>query len=207
MFAPLPISGGPSWINTDRYTINAKAEGAPSRPMIMGPMLRALLEDRFQLKVRREIREVPVYNLTVARNGPKLKMAKEGTCPTPGGPPGVSCPGSVWFERKGLNLIVDQQATLDDFVRMLIQRLDRPVIDKTGIKGIFDFHLEFAPDTTLGNPPGGGDPTAAPADAPADLRGPSIFTALQEQLGLKLESTKGPGEVLVIDHVERPSEN
>jgi bla regulator protein BlaR1 len=199
MFATIPISGGPSWINTERYAINAKAEGNPAQAMMRGPMLRGLLEDRFQLKIRRETREVPIYVLTVARGGPKLKASREGSCPTPGPPAGVSCPGSVWIARKGLNMTVDQQATLDDFIRMLTQRLDRPVIDKTGIKGMFDFHLEFAPDETAGG--------TAPPDAATDPSGPSIFTAVQEQLGLKLESAKGPGEVLVIDHVEKPSEN
>jgi uncharacterized protein (TIGR03435 family) len=208
MFATIPILGGPSWINTERYMINAKAEGTPSQPMMRGPMLQALLEDRFQLKIRREIREVPVYVLTVAKGGPKLKASKEGSCPTPGPPAGVSCPGSVWIARKGLNMTVDQQETLDGLARMLIQRLGRPVIDKTGIKGMFDFHLEFAPDeTTGGTLPGGGDRAGAPADTPADPSGPSIFTAVQEQLGLKLDSARGPGEVLVIDRVERPSEN
>jgi len=161
-------------------------------------MLQSLLEDRFQLKIRREIREVPVYVLTVAKSGPKLKSSQEGSCPTPN-PAGGSCPGSVWAERKGTSVVVDQQDTPDGFSRMLSQRLGRPVIDKTGIKGMFDFHLEFAPDETTGG--------TAPPDVATDPSGPSIFTAVQEQLGLKLESAKGPGEVLVIDRVERPSEN
>jgi uncharacterized protein (TIGR03435 family) len=206
MFTTLPVTGGPAWINTDRYTINAKAEGNPARAMIMGPMLRVLLEDRFHLKIRRETREVPVYVLSIAKGGAKLKPSREGSCPTPGGPPGVSCPGSVWIARNGSNLVVDQQATMADFARMLIQRLDRPVIDKTGIAGMFDFHLEFAPDPTMGNLPPR-DPQGATADAAAPPGGPSVFSAVQEQLGLKLDSAKGPGEVLVIDHVERPIEN
>jgi len=92
-------------------------------------------------------------------------------------------------------MTVDQQETLDRLARMLIQRLGRPVIDKTGIKGMFDFHLEFAPDeTTGGTLPGGGDPAGAPADKAADPSGPSIFTAIQEQLGLKLDSARGPAK-------------
>jgi len=201
MIPTLPISGGPSWINTERFTINAKAEGTPSDPMMRGPMLRGLLEDRFQLKTHREIREVPVYVLTVAKGGPKLRASQEGGCfPTPN-PAGGSCPGSLWTVRKGSNLVVDQQDTLDGFTRMLLQRVHRPVIDKTGIKGMFDFHLEFAFDESAVGP------AADPGAAPSEPAGPSIFTAIQEQLGLKLDSAKGPGEFLVIDHAERPSEN
>jgi uncharacterized protein (TIGR03435 family) len=203
MIPTLTITGGPSWINTERYTINAKAEGTPAQAMMRGPMMQALLEDRFQLKIRRETREVPVYELVAAKGGPKLKASREGTCPTPN-PAGGSCPGSVWVARKGSNLVVDQQETLDGFSRMLSQRVGRPVIDKTGLKGLFDFHLEFMPDEPAVFP-GDQGPTA-PAAA-ADPGGASIFTAAQEQLGLRLEPAKGPGEFLVIDSIEKPSEN
>jgi uncharacterized protein (TIGR03435 family) len=203
MIPSSPISGGPSWINSDRYTILAKADGAVPQPMMSGPMLRTLLEDRFQLRVRREIREVPVYELTMAKGGPKLKPSQEGSCPTPN-PAGGSCPGSLWISKKGSNMVIDQQETIAGFIRMLSQRVGRPVIDKTGINGSFDFHLEFAPDEFSGGTRG--DP-AIQAGALPDSSGPTIFTAVQEQLGLKLESARGPGEFLVVDHVERPSEN
>ena len=202
MIPSLPISGGPSWIDSERYTILAKTNGTPSQPMMRGPMLRALLEDRFQLRIRRETREVPVYLLTVAKGGPKLKPSREGSCPTPN-PAGGSCPGSIWVARKESNIVIDQQETIAGFIRMLSQRVGRPVIDKTGIKGTFDFHLEYAPDEFSG----GATAEARVQGGLPDVSGESIFTAVQEQLGLRIESAKGPGEFLVIDHVERPSEN
>ena len=206
MIPALPISGGPSWINSERYTILAKAEGTPSQPMMRGPMLRALLEDRFRLKIRPETREVRVYNLAVVKSGAKLKASQEGSCPTPNPAGGSFCPGSLWVSRKETTLVIYLQDTLNGFIRMLSQRLGRPIIDKTGISGTFDFHLEYAPDEISEGTPAGGEPTS-PRGIFSDPTGPSIFTAVQEQLGLRLESAKGPGEFLVIDHVERPSEN
>jgi uncharacterized protein (TIGR03435 family) len=142
---PLPlISGGPSWINSERYTIVAKSEGTPSFEMMYGPMMQALLEDRFKLKIHRETREVPVYALTVAKNGPKLTQFKEGSCtlvdltkvlplvPEPSEKP--FC-GARWG-RKGPNLTWDAQGiSLGEFSQRLGSRLDRSIIDKTGITG------------------------------------------------------------------------
>ena len=201
----VPIEGGPDWARSDRYQINAKPEGNPRPEMIQGPMLQALLEDRFKLKIRRETRDVPVYALIAAKGGPKLQKFKEGSCtkaPPPPAPGQKLC-GFPSSEIKGPNLTVEVHGmTLEEFSKMILNILDRPVVDKTGITGLFDFHLEFSPDETT---PGFHSDT--PADGPTDRRGPSIFTAVQEQLGLKLESAKGSREFLVIDHVERPSEN
>jgi uncharacterized protein (TIGR03435 family) len=172
-------------------------------------MLQALLEDRFGLKIHRETREVPVYALTVAKGGPKLRPFQEGSCtpfdltksfPAPGDKPlcklmmGSGTPQNRKDEGHGLSL--------DEFAKALIMSnsLDRPVINKTGIAGTFDFHLEYALDDT--SPLFRRDP-----GDPSDPGGPSIFTALQQQLGLKLEPAKGPGEFLVIDRVETPSAN
>jgi uncharacterized protein (TIGR03435 family) len=169
--------------STDSYDISAKAEGNPPLDQMVGPMLQALLEDRFQLKIHRETREIPMYALTVAKGGPKLRPFVEGSCTPfdltkpPAGIDAAMCRSALW--RSG------------------------PGVMTMEFQGRFDVHLEFAPDqVTPGFLPGGGNPPAAP-----DTGGPSIFTALQEQLGLKLESTKGPGDFLVMDHVERPSEN
>jgi uncharacterized protein (TIGR03435 family) len=172
-------------------------------------MLRALLEDRFKLRVRRETREVPVYVLTAVKSGSKLQPFKEGTCtpidltkppspPTPGQTPG--CTSMISGSAKGPNMarVFMQATTVDEFSKALGFVLGRPVINRSGITGLFDFRLEYAIDETTGGT------RVAPSDEPA---GPSIFTAIQEQLGLKLESAKGPGERLVIDHVEKPSEN
>jgi uncharacterized protein (TIGR03435 family) len=201
----IPIEGGPNWISSERYTINAEAEGAPTRAMMAGPMLQSLLEERLKLKVHRATREVPVYALNVAKGGPKLNPFKEGSCisvdltsfsQAPLAPGEKRCrslgaiSGPMWtVDAEGI--------TIEGFLDFLVfPTVDRPIIDKTGISGRFNFHLAYA------NPTLGGDPAA-----PSDPVGPSIFTAVQEQLGLKLEPTKGPGEFLIIDHVERPSEN
>ncbi len=199
------IEGGPAWINSERYEINAKAESDASPEMMMGPMMHALLEDRFKLKLHRETREVPVYALTVAKGGPKLKPFREGSCTpsydnprVPGQPPVCKARASS----KGPNLLaIDRQGmTLDEFSGLVLTasafgfKFDRPLVNKTGLAGRFDFHLEFAIDDVR-------------AAASSDAVGPSIFTAVQQQLGLNLDPVKGPAEFLVIDHVERPSEN
>jgi uncharacterized protein (TIGR03435 family) len=178
-------------------------------------MLQSLLEDRFQLKVHRETKQLPAYALTAAKSGLKLPRPKEAGCtdfdtlpapavrgaqlPTPcghamvvGGPSGMIMQGG--------------SVPMAEFVRMLSMIIGSPIIDRTGAMEKFDVHLEFYPDevtAALPNPRRPGDP-----DHPADpTDSPSILIALPEQLGLKLESTKGPVEVLVIDHVERPTEN
>jgi len=206
--ASVPISGGPAWLDSDPYNIEAKAESNPPRETMSGPMLQALLADRFKLRVHRETKDVPAYELRIAKNGSKVQAFQEGSCAPPDanepqgraakGPP--NC-GSFSIGLKGGNVTLDvHKRTLAEFANQL--HLDRPVIDKTGIAGLFDFHLEFAPDGTTAAffPPG----FALPAPPENGL---SIFTAMQEQLGLKLEPARGPGETIVIDSVERPSED
>jgi bla regulator protein BlaR1 len=208
----VPIAGGPDWIHSDRYGINAKAKGNPSQEMMQGPMLQALLEDRFKLKIHRETKEVPVYLLTVAEGGPKLEPSTEGSCvPMPTFPLPPLAPGQEYCHNmlsasKGQNPALHaDSASLDEFSKLLSLVLDRPIIDKTGIAGSFVFHLEFAIDQTTPRYLHGGDLAGegTPASNPAV---PSIFTALQ-RLGLKLEPTSGPRDFLVIDDVVRPSEN
>jgi uncharacterized protein (TIGR03435 family) len=206
-----PIEGGPSWINAAYYDINAKTEvGAPSGGMMKGPMMQALLEDRFKLRIRRETREGPAYALRVAKSGPKLKPFQPGSCldiglvtplatSAPRSEPGkrpVLC-GVNSGLRNGLNQTWDLRGVnLEFFAKVFLGgTLDRPVFNETGIEGLFDVHLEFMRD----------EPTLGAE--PADPDGPSIFTAIQGQLGLKLEPAQGPREFLVIDKVERPSEN
>jgi len=170
-------------------------------------MLQALLEDRFNLKVHWESKEVPVYSLTVAKGGLKIRPFEEGSC-TPVDRtkfmPFYQLPTVDQIAqnchargtRVGQNVKVDAQGmSLDEFARVFLDThtVGRPVVNKTGIAGRFDFHMEYAPDQ------------AVPTDEPG--AGPSIFTALQEQLGLKLEQSKGPEEFLVIDSVDKPSEN
>lgn len=202
-----PISGLPSWADAELYDVNAKAEDVPSEEMMRGPMLQVLLEDRFKLKLHRQITTIPVYALIQSGRGLKLQPFQEGSCipidrsrfpPPP--PTEKSC--HARGRREGTMQIVDAQAmTVGEFSKIFLNgALDRPVIDKTGIAGTYDFHLEYGIDQAtprfLANGAGAGDSA-----------GPSIFTAVQEQLGLRLQSTTGPGESLVIDHVERPSAN
>jgi uncharacterized protein (TIGR03435 family) len=207
----IPISGGPSWIGADHFDIDAKAEGNPPMEMMAGPMLQRLLEDRFKLKVHRETREMPVYALTVAKGGLKIQPLTEACTPldmaTVMAPPAPGQKRPNFCGSPGRPMIKGQTMTLnlramrmEDLSAYLSGNMDRSVIDKTGVNGIFDFQLEFAIDDTTRNFPG------ARAAVPSDDPGPSIFTAIQN-LGLKLESTKGPVDFLIIDHVEKPSDN
>jgi uncharacterized protein (TIGR03435 family) len=215
---PFQIVGGPEWIGSERYEVDARAAGNPDRAQ-MFLMLQSLLEDRFQLRAHRESREMPVYALVAARGGIKLSPPRTGGCvedtellgplAIPGTrmqPPGQGatspsrCGGlDVALEAGGAR-IQGAQVPMAEFVGVLSRVLGRTVTDRTRFPGVFDVRLDFLPDdATLGLPPP--PPGAIPLDA-----NPSIFSAVQ-QLGLRLESTKGPVEVLVIDHVERPSSN
>lgn len=175
------IAGGPSWIEEDRFDIIAKAEGEPNRETVLA-MLRTLLADRFKLKARREAREGNVYNLVVVKNGPKLN-------PATGDRSYIRLQRLTPMDQKGINYALDaKKATMAMFADRLIDTVGRPVIDRTGLTGEFDFRVDYSIDD---NPE-----TGLP-----------IFIALQNQLGLKLESAKGPIETLVIEHAEKPSGN
>jgi uncharacterized protein (TIGR03435 family) len=198
-----PIEGGPAWIHSDPYNIRAKAEQATSEEVMRGPVLQVLLEERFRLKIHFGTRQIPIYVLAVAKNGPKLRLFQEGSCipydftkvPRPRQP--GECTSRI--TRRGATLVVDMQGlTIDEFIEGHLSRVDRLVVNKTGIAGRYDFHLEYMPDERTGGPP-------APENA--DELGASLFASLQEQLGLKLEPARGSGDILVIDHIEKPSEN
>lgn len=205
----LAIKGGPDWIRSQMFRIDARAEGHPSREMMQGPMLQALLEDRFKLQIHRETRQGKVYELALAKGSLKLKPFQEGRCaqmpltfPAPAAPAGQRyCKAIISL----LGPSIDAEgSTLREFSKLLNLVLDRPVIDKTGITGRFDIHLEFSRDEVT---PGLRGPVPDAPHAALNLVGPTIFTAVQEQLGLKLSPARGPVELLVIDHVEKPSEN
>jgi uncharacterized protein (TIGR03435 family) len=178
------ISGGPKWIDSAGYDIVAKPEHAytPSQETIGygRQLVQSLLEDRFKLTLRRTTKELPVYALVPGKDGPKLSGREKPANPTDARMSG------------GRGLMVGQRVMMWLLVQSLSSVVGRPVADETGLKQYYDFRLEWTPD----------EPTGALGDGR-----PSIFTALQEQLGLKLEARKGPVEVLVIDHVESPSEN
>jgi uncharacterized protein (TIGR03435 family) len=179
---PFQFSGGPKWIDEDCWTVRATVEGVTGQLSIVqqAPMLRNLIEDRFQLKLRTETREAPVFELTVAKGGSKLT-------PHPGESTAVEMMRTI---QGSWNL---KNVDLTFLTNRLSRQLGRTVIDKTNLKGRYDLRLEFA------NEEGGGDPASASRA--------SIFTAIQEQLGLKLSPGKGPVESFVVEHVERPSAN
>ena len=201
------ISGGPSWMNMDTYDIDAKAAENVNLQQIR-PYLQKLLEDRFQLAVHREKKEVPAYDLLPAKSGLKIVPSRDGSCvtPDPNNPPKPGAPPPHFCGSTGVrpNLIEAYAVPMDRFVATLSGVLGRTVTDKTGITYKVDVHLEFTPDpVNSGLPPVPGEA----ASPPTDLSAPSILTGVQEQLGLKLESTKAPTDILVIDQLERPSEN
>jgi uncharacterized protein (TIGR03435 family) len=224
------VSGAPAWAGTDRYDIIAKAgdsvENSDSDPRKFSDAqlktaqekmrfrLQALLADRFQLKVHRDTKELPVYALVVAKSGPKLQEAQvPDTPPTAQGPGPKFGPGSRGMRMSPGNLEA-YSVPLSFLVQNLSQQLGRTVTDQTGLKGTYDFKLSWTPDQAMaasafGGPgPGPGPlPPDVKAPPPPDPNGPTLFTAVQEQLGLKLDSTKGPVDIIVVDHAEKPSEN
>lgn len=189
------VSGGPSWIGSGGYDIDAKAGDSliklpdRERRAQMRLMLQSLLADRFKLVLRKETRTFPIYRLVVGKNGSKLNVAT------------VQGPFSV-----GNGLIAGRGITTATLAELLSSKLERNVVDETHLPGRYDISLRWSPDN-------GAAPSAAPTSAPqADALQPntaagSIFTAVQEQLGLKLESAKEPIETLVVVQIERPSEN
>jgi uncharacterized protein (TIGR03435 family) len=190
---PKTISGGPPWLSSDHYDILAVTPGEvqPTHDEQM-TMLRSLLSDRFKLAFHREQKVFSIYELQVAKNGPKLK-------PSASRPdePAVVGPGVVYPPQRVV--LPGRNATMGNFVSLLQRAiLDRPVVDKTGLSGRYDFDLEWAPDETQF----GGDLPASAAS-----QSPPLFEAIQQQLGLKLEATRGPVAALVVDQVERPSAN
>jgi len=170
------ISGGPGWMSTARFEINAKAaSGTEDNRELMALRLQDLLADRFQLKLTQETREMPMYALVVAKGGSKLKESALDE----------EHRGNMSMSRGRITV---QSINMASFVTQLAQTLGRTVVDKTGLTGSYDFKLEWTPE--------------GEASASTDQSGPTIFTALQETMGLKLESIKGPVEILVIGHVE-----
>jgi uncharacterized protein (TIGR03435 family) len=220
------ISGGPSWINADRFDIVAKADipdgvdanrpvGA-TRPADIAAidqvrlMVRTLLADRFKLAVHNETRELPMYALVMARSdgrpGPQLRQVEVdcaalyggGRRPAPPEPGKAECGA---FRGLGTSRITGHAVTMPMLANLVVRgSVGRMVLDQTGLGGAFDLDLEWTPDHT--SLPGEASPGAPPTS-----EGSSIFTALQEQLGLRLDSRRGPADVLVIDHVERPTQD
>jgi uncharacterized protein (TIGR03435 family) len=189
---PSQIYGAPGWVDTEEYRIAAKSpdgsrlinlKNLPAETEFL-ERVQSLLADRFHLVVHHENRDMPVYTLVVAKNGPKLKAADPAQ--------------TFRLRRAGRGSIFNEgPAKIGLLVSLLANNLDRPVFDETGLTGTYSFDLKWTPDA----------PAGAPAQPSADPTGPSLFTALQEQLGLRLQAARRPVEVLVIDHAERPTEN
>jgi uncharacterized protein (TIGR03435 family) len=198
------VVGGPSWVKSERYEVDARAEGGATFDQ-MRLMLQPLLADRFSLALRREIRQLPVYELVPANASLRITPMKEGSCvgpdqATPFAPLNI-CGGvrrqiaSVAPERR--DIIEAVGVPMPKLIEFLSEEVSRIVLDKTGFTELFNFRLEFGSTLASGFPAPG---------APV-ISGLSIFAALEEQLGLRLRPVTGPVEVLVIDRVERPSPN
>jgi uncharacterized protein (TIGR03435 family) len=194
------ISGGPDWMNTTGFDIEAKAEGSPNRAQ-MWLMLRSLLEDRFKLAIHRQMKDLPVYALTAAKSGLKMPAPEEKDCTDAKNQMAGPCGDLVLtFEASSGLAVKGRQVTTANLAKILSTILARRVIDRSEITDKFDVILPFAWDETMTGIPR--PPLASSLNEP-----PSIFNALQHQFGLKLQSTKGPVEVIVVGHAERPSEN
>ena len=195
---PRAVSGGPAWVESDKYEIVAQSPGnvRPSLDEQMA-MLRKLLADRFKLTFHREDKEFPVYALIVAKGGPRLAESKFDPDASPEGPP----PLVFVLSPDGANMPA-RFATMGEFASVMQRAvLDRPVLDRTGLSGRYDFDLTFAPDDIQFEGAFAKTPVAT------DTGKHDLFAAIQDQLGLKLESTKGPIATLVIDHAEKPTDN
>lgn len=183
------ISGGPSWVASDVFDIEAKkppGSGATAnfrRDPQLKLMLEALLVDRFKLKLRRETKEGAIYSLVLTKNGPKGKLKKVAERSD-----AAEAGGVVNYRDSNGPLVIGKNASMSELAKNLSISLERPVLDETGLKGAYDFSVYYAPPQT-------------------DYNLPSIFTALQEELGLKLEARRGTVDIYVIEHVEQPSAN
>lgn len=216
-----PIAGSPSWIDSARYTIDAKAETPATQEMMRGPMMQAALEDRFKLRIHRENEAVPVYELIVAEGGPKLEESKDASCISfnpeifdklpPKRIPGQTVPipcGAVVSPRNGTTEFPG--TTIGGFCLNLSSRFDRDVIDKTGLSGFFDIRVD-AEQVKIPV-----DDSSAEVSSPGDLpRRPKFddlatfraFQAAMPKIGLRLRAATADTVFIVIDHVERPSRN
>lgn len=180
------IAGAPAWVDREGFDIAAKT-AAPAAPGELQSLLRQLLADRFQLAAHRETRQLPVYLLAVAKSGSKLTAHNDGA-------------GSG--TRKACGHLAGTRLTLDTIATVLSRQFDREVLNRANLPGKYDFRLDWTPDS--GPCPAPADGLAAP---PSQSDGTSIFTAIQEQLGLRLEPSKGPVDILIVDRIQRPSPN
>jgi uncharacterized protein (TIGR03435 family) len=178
------ISGGPGWMEFDPFDMNAEAE-RPSTIAELHIMLQNLIKERFKLQMHMETKERPVYVLSVDKAGVKMTPDEIGSV------------GDPWIEQPGIGKLTAKYTPMDYFAWLLSLFLDRPILDRTGLKGGYNFNLSWTPVL----------PAAQSDTALSDTASPGIFEALQKQLGLRLEPQKGPVDILVIDHAEKPDGN
>jgi uncharacterized protein (TIGR03435 family) len=187
------IAGGPSWLDTEPYDMDARAE-KPSTPEELHMMLMNMLEDRMQLKFHREKKEMRMYALTIGKDGSKL---------TPHEAQNAHDPWIDIAQEKFLHLKFTATAVpMDYFAFRLATMMDLPVVDLTGLKGGYDFTLSYTRDLPPEFPQGGKINGEDP-----DTTGATVFEAVKQQLGLELKAQRGPVEVIVIDHAEKPTAN
>ena len=210
------LSGGPGWIASERYDVDAKVDDSRAAELRklsfwrrrdqMRLMVQSLLTDRFSLRLSHKTEMLPIYALVIAKTGAKLQESKPSENSSSGATEHFGQEGEFSMSQGQLT---GQGISFEGLVHLLSWCLGRPVLDQAGLKGNYDFTLQWTPVQPRAAMPTGpeGAKPAIDNEPPPESSGPSIFTAIQEQLGLKLESTTGPVEVLVIDHVERPSEN
>lgn len=196
------VLGGPSWVGSDRFDIEARTAARGASPDQLRLMLQSLFAVRFQLKLHSETREEPIYALVVGKDGQKIKPSADQLSPEANGPAPEGAGPNRGGMRLGMGSLIGNAVELPFFVNMLSQRLDRLVVDRTNLTGRFDIRLQWTPEFDENALGPGGDPLPS-----AQTFGPSLFAAIEEQLGLKLEKAKGPVPVFVVDHAERPSEN
>jgi len=217
---------GPSWMDSERFDIVAKAPPGADREQVR-LMLQNLLAERFKMTLHRERKEMPMYSLAVARSGPKIRESAEESAPkdaaAPEAPPsggpqrltmgkdgfpilpsGVSVPGPMTIIMNGRARMQASKETMQDFANILSGQLNRPVVDETALKGKYDFMLYWSPDNAGPMAPAPG----AAASPPDGETYPDLAAAIQQQLGLRLEVKKGAVDILVIDRAEKvPTEN
>ena len=201
-----PLVGAPDWVRSEAYVVTATTSATPARAGMRGPMLQTVLEDRFGLKARREIRDLPIYALTAERT-PRLQRVDESGCVARDtSKPSVPSTRDPATKKPFCQTIIRSVSSISGSMRLqeladaIGSYVDRPVMDRTGVSGIFTVDLRF--DGQVRGPLG-----LASIRPPAPDGAVSIFTAVQEQLGLRLEPSRGPAPVLVIEHVDRPSPN
>ena len=187
------VTGGPDWIDNERYDLNAKAE-RPSTAEELHLMLQNLLAERFGLHFHRATKDLPVYLLSVDKGGPKLTPHEAGSAGDPWIDASQALPFHIKWSAKSV--------PMEYVAWRLGLALDRPVVDRTNLKGGYDFELSYTAEPPPNLPEG-----VLINGRPIDTSGPNVFEALRRQLGLRLEAQKGPVEIIIIDHAEKPMEN